>query len=266
MPYLGYLLAQAVKAGQTVASAITSATNYVTRVGSSVVELSASAEVLKSPSNGSAVFGGSDYVAIPFNSAMASTGAISVFGWFQRVDWQSTTGVRFVSKTESGGYHICANEGSNVPSGNTGVLVYISGAYRVAYVANSTIPSGWNYIGFTFDGQYVRFYVNGNNVSTYNHGSQSTIGYTFDNAFIIGGEASSSATTAAAGDRLIGNSSNVAVWSRALSAEEVRSVMMKSYDDLNASETKGLVSWYALDDISGTTVPDSHGNFNGTAY
>jgi hypothetical protein len=57
----------------------------------------------------------------------------------------------------------------------------------------------------------------------------------------------------------------MAIWSRDLTASEVRSVMNKSYDDLNASETKGLVSWYALDDISGTTVPDSHGNYNGTA-
>ncbi len=64
---------------------------------------------------------------------------------------------------------------------------------------------------------------------------------------------------------MFGNLSNVAFWSRALSASEIRSVINKSYDELNASETKGLVSWYALDDISGSTVPDSHGNYNGTA-
>ena len=62
-----------------------------------------------------------------------------------------------------------------------------------------------------------------------------------------------------------GNLANVAIWNRALTSDEINSVMNKSYDDLNASETKGLVSWYALDDISGTTVPDSHGNYNGTA-
>ena len=41
--------------------------------------------------------------------------------------------------------------------------------------------------------------------------------------------------------------------------------MWKSYGDLNAVDKNGLQAWYALDNITGTTVPDSTGTNNGTA-
>jgi hypothetical protein len=63
-----------------------------------------------------------------------------------------------------------------------------------------------------------------------------------------------------------GNLANVAIWNRALSSDEINSVMWKSYEGLNDSEENGLQAWYSLDDISGTSVPDSSGNGNtGTA-
>jgi hypothetical protein len=64
-----------------------------------------------------------------------------------------------------------------------------------------------------------------------------------------------------------GNLANVAIWNRALTSDEINSVMWKGYDSLTASEQKvGLQAWYALDNITGTDVPDSTGNYNGTAY
>ena len=44
--------------------------------------------------------------------------------------------------------------------------------------------------------------------------------------------------------------SNVAFWNRALSSDEINSVMWKSYEGLNDSEENGLQAWYSLDDIS----------------
>ena len=245
MPYLGYLLAQAVKAGQSVASALTSAASFVTRVGSSVVELSASAEAVKSPSNGSAVFNGTgDYIG--FNTPFLSgTQDFSLSAWIY-------------PEVFSGGDTIIANYGTGNLGGfqfychSSGTLsIYING------YTNTTLPSvnTWYYVTATRSGTAISLYVNGNLAAsnTTSHSITTSL-----NARI--------GTNASGGEIFDGNMCNVAVWSRALTAEEIRSVMMKSYDELNASETKGLVSWYALDDISGTTVPDSHGNFNGTAY
>jgi hypothetical protein len=68
------------------------------------------------------------------------------------------------------------------------------------------------------------------------------------------------------GAQFNGNLANVAIWNRALSSDEINSVMWKSIDSLTDSESNGLQAWYSLDDIDGTNVPDSSGNGNnGTA-
>ena len=63
-----------------------------------------------------------------------------------------------------------------------------------------------------------------------------------------------------------GDLANVAIWNRALHPDEINAIMWKSYGDLNAVDKNGLQAWYALDDINGTTVPDSTGNHNGTSF
>ena len=47
-----------------------------------------------------------------------------------------------------------------------------------------------------------------------------------------------------------GNLANVAIWNRALSSDEINSVMWKSYEALSGTESNGLQAWYALDDIT----------------
>ena len=68
------------------------------------------------------------------------------------------------------------------------------------------------------------------------------------------------------GSFLDGNLANVAIWNRALSSDEINSVMWKGYQSLTDNEKSGLQAWYSLDNIDGTNVPDSSGNGNdGTA-
>ena len=45
-----------------------------------------------------------------------------------------------------------------------------------------------------------------------------------------------------------GNFANVAIWNRALSSDEINSVMWKGYDALATSEKSGLQAWYKLDE------------------
>ena len=54
----------------------------------------------------------------------------------------------------------------------------------------------------------------------------------------------------AIGDYWPGNLANVAIWNRALSSDEINSVMWKGYDALEASEKNGLQAWYSLDDVA----------------
>ncbi len=53
---------------------------------------------------------------------------------------------------------------------------------------------------------------------------------------------------------LDGNLANVAIWNRALSSDEINSVMWKPVQALSATESNGLQAWYSLDDIASPTA------------
>jgi len=60
---------------------------------------------------------------------------------------------------------------------------------------------------------------------------------------------------------------NFGVWSGLLSQAEIKSIMWKNYADLSTEEKayKGdLVSWWNMDEGTGTSVADSHGSNDGT--
>ena len=115
----------------------------------------------------------------------------------------------------------------------------------------------WYFVVATYDGSDANLYVDGSLESS--NATSQTVSTTTDariglSAFEVSGP-------------MNGNLANVAIWNRALSSDEINSVMWKSYDGLTSSETSGLQAWYSLDDIDGSSVPDSSGNGNnGTAY
>ena len=95
----------------------------------------------------------------------------------------------------------------------------------------------WYFVSATWDGANSSWYVDGSLVST-----QSYTPFNTDST-ILG-------TNYALSQFLDGNLANVAIWNRALSSDEINSVMWKSYDGLTPSETSGLQAWYSLDDIT----------------
>tara|TARA_B110000977_G_C11072423_1_gene489973 strand:+ start:1870 stop:2625 length:756 start_codon:yes stop_codon:yes gene_type:complete len=250
MPYLGYLLAQAIKAGDTIATALTNATNFVTKVGGSVVDLSPSVEPLKSPTTGSADFNGSnEYVNLNQTLVPAGADDFTVMCWVYR-------------NSNNIGYEEIISQWIAANGNNSFFLGFYNSNVRFSDNWNNVTVSGagdlnkWFHLcGVNHGGSNAYIYLDGDLKAT--RGSALT--YTGQADAFIGKQGVLNS------EYFSGNLANVAIWNRALTSDEINSVMNKSYDDLNASETKGLVSWYALDDISGTTVPDSHGNYNGTA-
>lgn len=250
MPYLGYLLAQAIKAGETITSAISSAASYVTKVGGSVVDLSPSAEALKSPSAGSAYFSESDSTWAYSGSPFTEDQDFTILCW---VKGEPDAGHATLVSNLGFRFQIRNNQEVRIDT--------TTGSFNdnTTYVHSSSFTNEWHQIGVKKTGSSVRFFVDG-----VSYGADSSISIApragsvtrmgVDNLSGIGGA-----------DWLTGSMCNVAIWSRPLTDAEGKSIYNKKYDELTASETKGLVSWYALDNISGTTVPDSHGNYNGTA-
>jgi len=272
MPYLGYLLAQALKAGDTIAQAITSAANFVTKVGGSVVDLSPSVEALKSPSKGSASFN-NEGDAISFEVPKFTIKASA--GWYYLKDDVTGNGTAreawcFGTQQPNG---LKFGDATGARSDEVITVYAYQGLTRSMVASNSLDGSKlnggqWYHIAFSNYGrsdEYYEVYVNGqvkamnftnssgvNLMDTYNtDGSQNYIN--LGTRYYDGYNAN-----------MQGSLANVSFYDRSLSPEEIRSIMMKSYDELTATETKGLMMWFEYDG-SATILSDKTGNAtNGT--
>ena len=211
---------------------------------------------LSFPAQGSAEFNGtSDYVELP-NDIITDTDNYTLGAWYY-FDTQTSndTILSFGNSTTD-------TPLINLEIVNSGTSVQIAqrdnASVTTALTYTTSTSGSWNYLVGTKSGATLKLYLNGSEVAST---ASATIGVlTFDQISI----GSLNRTTNI--NFWDGNLANVAIWNRALSSDEINSVMWKSYEALSGAESNGLQAWYSLDDISGTSVPDSSGNGNtGTA-
>ena len=132
-------------------------------------------------------------------------------------------------------------------SGTDGILLYMRYSEAPIYAVNgssiigtTTHANEWVFVTGTYDGTTQRLYINGSQNITAT--TSQTINTT--TPATIGKQSYSDA------EWFDGNLANVAIWNRALSSDEINSVMWKNYDALEASEKSGLQAWYSLDDVA----------------
>jgi hypothetical protein len=135
-----------------------------------------------------------------------------------------------------------------------GIGIYLDGSEQVYYLLNtsdlgpfSVTADDWVFITATYDGTTQKFYIDGS-LSGSQAASQ-TISVSSDS--VIG------AQNVPKSNYYSGNLANVAIWNRALSSDEINSVMWKSYEKLTATESNGLQAWYKLQEselISGDST------------
>jgi len=104
----------------------------------------------------------------------------------------------------------------------------------------------WHYISATFGNNSQKVYVDGSLVDSGN--STATITYYNQEVWI---------SKANFGGEFDGNMANVAFWNRALSSDEINSVMWKTYEQVSTTESNGLQAWYKLsadEVLSGTST------------
>jgi hypothetical protein len=203
-----------------------------------------SANSLDFPALGSAEFNGtSDYVQLPTPFSYTNH---TIAAWVY-VEDDANTKIIF----------------DNRDANDDGVLITFNTNEQVRYelntnnVSDSTDMSNeWYFVTATYDGTTQRLYVDGSQSSSAS--TTQTISTTTD--AVIGAR-----TFTSKANFFNGNLANVAIWNRTLNSDEINSIMWKSYSELDAVQKNGLQAWYALDDITGTTVPDSTGTNNGTA-
>ena len=181
------------------------------------------------PTQGSAEFNGSsDYIQT--DNAFSNT-KHTIAAWVYVND---TVGIKTIIDTRD--------------ASEDGVWLNISPAENVNYRLNTLDFSGsvnvaneWHFVTITYDGTTAKIYVDGSIDTSQAH---STTINTTNNA-IIGARAFTSPF-----HYYDGNLANVAIWNRALSSDEINSVMWKSYEALSGAESNGLQAWYSLDDIT----------------
>jgi len=133
-------------------------------------------------------------------------------------------------------------------AGSDGYLFYFAADEKAKYsVGSATLTStdvigeSWYYLVGTYDGTTQKLYIDGSIEAS--QATSQTISTT-TNA-VIGARSHTSPAS-----YMNGNLANVAIWNRALSSDEINSVMWKSYEGLEGAESNGLQAWYSLDDIS----------------
>jgi hypothetical protein len=201
------------------------------------------------PAQGSAEFdGASDYIQL--NDPFSHTNH-TIAAWVYHGDVDSFD--RLFDNRSIG----AATDAINIYlSSSADKIQYTLGSSTISQTGDG-ILNEWYFVTATYDGTSQRLYINGSQSQSAT--TSQTISTTQNarigsNAWIVA-------------NNWEGNLANVAIWNRALSSDEINSVMWKSYDALTPSETSGLQAWYRLDDISGSSVPDSSGNGNnGTAH
>ena len=188
---------------------------------------------LKFPCEGSTSFDGdNDYIHIGDDTSLDITSAITMSCWIKPMEIDAHSFVAGRDDSTNRNYYLEVY---------TDEKFYwtCNGLSDTAVASTTTFTSGtWYHIAGVYDGANMILYVNG--VAEDTDASTGSIDND-DVSFTIGARE-------AGADRFFkGNIANLGVWSRALSIEEVNSVMRKNYSQLKSVEKTSLVSWWALD-------------------
>ena len=117
---------------------------------------------------------------------------------------------------------------------NNGTLQELNANTSSYYSANT-----WHYVVATMKAGEQRIYFDGSIIAS----SSVSPTITYYNQEVWIGKSNF-------GGNFDGNMANVAFWNRALSSDEINSVMWKGYQSLTDNEKSGLQAWYSLDDIA----------------
>ena len=179
------------------------------------------------PSTGSAEFNGtSDYIQLdtPFSYTNHTIAA-----WVYAND---TGSIKFIF--------------DNRDADNDGLVLFLTNSEQLSYSLNTTdltttdtFANEWFFATITYDGTTAKMYIDGSvNQST---AASQTVSVT-PNARI------GARVPISAAFNMDGNLANVAIWNRALSSDEINSVMWKGYNALATTEKSGLQAWYKLEE------------------
>jgi hypothetical protein len=183
-----------------------------------------------------------DYVDLGSTANLKPTNAITVEFNAYSSNWSSiSNNATLIGNTQSGGWAI------GVSGTNLTAVVARNAAYATLTKPLSQISAGWHHFALTYDNQYLKFYMDGNLISTNNAGSAYDIIYNANNSTMIGGESSGNAGVTEAGRYFNGAIDDLRIWNVARTQADF--IAFKNCE-LQGTET-GLVAYYNFN--QGTT-------------
>jgi len=156
-----------------------------------------------------------NYIKIDDHPSLKPSAAISFGVWAYSDDWgNNCTDNRLISKTESGSYALRCR------ATDTALIaeVYKSSVYHEVSYPASYLNPGWHHLMGTFDGKYLKLYIDDKLVDTNDTGIVGTLDHA-NVPLMIGAEPTGSSPTA--GKYFLGALDDVRIYDRALSEAEV---------------------------------------------
>lgn len=208
------------------------------------------------PADASAEFNGtSDYITTP-NLSIQSSATWTIGAWVYS-DW-TVSGADYLFDGREGSLD---GFGLYTTNGNTWTYYDNNGG---ATTGSNFVKNDWYYLTIVRDGSSnVKVYKDGSLTDTLTGRATS---YDVTGPFYIGARFTTLET-------FQGNVANFAAWNRALTSDEINSVMWKGYDALATTEKNGLQAWYSLEeselfDVSDTSTTnlEEYAKLNGATF
>jgi fibronectin type 3 domain-containing protein len=192
-------------------------------------------------------FGGMNgYVSLPNSASLDITNPpLSIFAWIKVKEGADTGWI--VAKNYDSASNI--QYGMFWRTGDNKIEVYLQGGSRVSSPLNSVLAGNWYFVGFTWDGQYVRLYINGVQSATGTYTGTLT-----SQPYLRIGRRETSAYP------FKGIIDEVRIYNRVLTSDEISNLFQG-----NEVSLSGLVGLWHFEEGSGNNAVDSspYGN-NGT--
>jgi hypothetical protein len=217
------------------------------------------------PVDASAEFNGtSDYIDTGLTGSEFPIDTFSFSFWLYMDALTSTQNIVSIDKSDAGtlaAFYVKILTGTQQFRFD---VVNSANAAKVAQTTQTFNTNEWYHLAGTFNGTDIKLFVNGSNDGNGTFtGTLPTptgnmaIGASYYNGSLV--------------DWWPGNLANVAIWNRALTSDEINSVMWKTYEQVSTTEKSGLQAWYKLsaDEVlsdDSTATLTTYANANGLTF
>lgn len=206
------------------------------------------------------------YVNLGSSTSLKPASALTAELWVRSANWNvGAAEQELISCFESSGYGMYLLNGNLIFQ----LAPTSGGGYRgVSYPVSNLTNNTWYHLAGTFDGRYIRFYVNGALVGSDDLGTTTTISY-IANDFIVGADAGPVGGPID-GRYFNGQIDEVRIWNVTRTQAQIQAVKDRELNTADATQTNGLVSYYTFNQgtASGTntglaSLIDQKGTNNG---